>query len=137
MKIKIFYLHKDIENYENEINEFIKNKKVIDIKHSISSYGMANDYTSYEGMDMSTLIMYEEMEEENDEIKDKTTKDGILRLLRESGVPEEKLNEVYNALFEKVKKERIFPKKEIEEWCKQIKKDIDKTGKFTPLFDYL
>ena len=46
-----------------------------------------------------------ELEEENDEIKDKTTKDGILRLLRESGVPEEKLNEVYNALFEKVKKE--------------------------------
>ena len=79
----------------------------------------------------------EEMEEENDEIKDKTTKDGILRLLRESGVPEEKLNEVYNTLFEKVKKERIFPKKEIEEWCKQIKKDIDETGKFTPLFDYL
>ena len=79
----------------------------------------------------------EEMEEENDKIKDKTTKDGILRLLRDSGVPEEKLNEVYNALFEKVKKERIFPKKEIEEWCKQIKKDIDETGKFTPLFDYL
>ena len=137
MKIKIFYSNKDIESYENKINEFIKNKKVIDIKHSISSYAMANDYASSEGMDMSTLIMYEEMEEENDEIKDKTTKDGILRLLRESGVPEEKLNEVYNALFEKVKKERIFPKKEIEEWCKQIKKDIDKTGKFTPLFDYL
>ena len=79
-----------------------------------------------------------EMEQEEiHEIKDKTTKDGILRLLRESGVPEEKLNEVYNALFEKVKKERIFPKKEIEEWCKQIKKDIDETGKFTPLFDYL
>jgi hypothetical protein len=137
MKIKIFYSNKDIESYENEINEFIKKKEIIDIKHSISSYAMANDYASSEGMDMSTLIMYEEMEEENDEIKDKTTKDGILRLLRESGVPEEKLNEVYNALFEKVKKERIFPKKEIEEWCKQIKKDIDKTGKFTPLFDYL
>ena len=70
-----------------------------------------------------------EMEEENDEIKDKTTKDGILRLLRESGVPEEKLNEVYNALFEKVKKERIFPKKEIEEWCKQIKKYKQKSRK--------
>ena len=137
MKIKIFYSNKDIESYENEINEFIKKKKIINIKHSISLYAMANDYASSEGMDMSTLIMYEEMEEENDEIKDKTTKDGILRLLRESGVPEEKLNEVYNALFEKVKKERIFPKKEIEEWCKQIKKDIDKTGKFTPLFDYL
>ena len=137
MKIKIFYSNKDIESYENEINEFIKKKKIINIKHSISSYAMANDYASSEGMDKSTLIMYEEMEEENDEIKDKTTKDGILRLLRESGVPEEKLNEVYNALFEKVKKERIFPKKEIEEWCKQIKKDIDKTGKFTPLFDYL
>ena len=38
MKIKIFYLHEDIENYEDEINKFIKNKKVIDIKHSISSY---------------------------------------------------------------------------------------------------
>lgn len=63
MKIKIFYSNKDIENYENEINKFIKNKKVIDIKHSISSYGMANDYASSEEMDMSTLIMYEELEE--------------------------------------------------------------------------
>ena len=65
MKIKIFYSNKDIESYENEINEFIKKKKIIDIKHSISSYAMANDYASSEGMDMSTLIMYEEMEEEN------------------------------------------------------------------------
>lgn len=78
--------------------------------------------------------MREQLEREIDkmeieEIKDKTTKDGILRLLRESGVPEEKLNEVYNALFEKVKKERIFSKKEIEEWCKQMKKDIDETIK--------
>jgi hypothetical protein len=65
MKIKIFYSNKDIESYENEINEFIKKKKIIDIKHSISSYAMANDYASSEGMDMSILIMYEEMEEEN------------------------------------------------------------------------
>ena len=65
MKIKIFYSNKDIESYENEINEFIKKKKIIDIKHSISSYAMANDYASSEGMDMSTLIMYEETEEEN------------------------------------------------------------------------
>ena len=65
MKIKIFYSNKDIESYENEINKFIKKKKIIDIKHSISSYAMANDYASSEGMDMSTLIMYEEMEEEN------------------------------------------------------------------------
>ena len=65
MKIKIFYLIEDIKGYENEINEFIKNKKVIDIKHSISSYGMANDYTSTQDMDMSTLIMYEEMEGDN------------------------------------------------------------------------
>lgn len=35
MKIKIFFLHEDIENYENEINEFIKKKKIINIKHSI------------------------------------------------------------------------------------------------------
>lgn len=63
MKIKIFYLHEDIDNYEDEINKFIKNKKVIDIKHSISSYGMANNYTSSEEMDMSTLVMYEELEE--------------------------------------------------------------------------
>lgn len=61
MKIKIFYLIKDIESYENEINEFIKNKKVIDIKHSISSYGMANDYTSTQDMDMSTLIIWREI----------------------------------------------------------------------------
>ena len=65
MKIKIFYSNKDIESYENEINKFIKKKKIINIKHSISSYAMANDYASSEGMDMSTLIMYEEMEEEN------------------------------------------------------------------------
>ena len=63
MNIKIFYLHEDIENYEDEINKFIKNKKVIDIKHSISSYGMADNYASSEGMYMSTLIMYEEPEE--------------------------------------------------------------------------
>lgn len=63
MKIKIFYSHEDIEKYENEINEFIKNKKVLDIKHSISSYGMANNYASSEVMDVSTLIMYEELEE--------------------------------------------------------------------------
>ena len=63
MKIKIFYLHEDIEDYEDKINKFIKNKKVLDIKHSISSYGMANNYASSEGMDMSTLIMYEELEE--------------------------------------------------------------------------
>ena len=65
MKIKIFYSNKDIESYESEINEFIKKKKIINIKHSISSYAMANDYASSEGMDMSTLIMYEEPEEEN------------------------------------------------------------------------
>lgn len=27
MKIKIFYSNKDIESYENEINEFIKKKE--------------------------------------------------------------------------------------------------------------
>ena len=70
MKIKIFYSNKDIESYENEINEFIKNKKVIDIRHSISSYGMANNYASSEGMDMSTLIMYEEMEGNNADSKE-------------------------------------------------------------------
>ena len=70
MKIKIFYSNKDIESYENKINEFIKNKKVIDIKHSISSYGMANDYTSTQDMDMSTLIMYEEMEGDNADDKE-------------------------------------------------------------------
>lgn len=70
MKIKIFYSNKDIESYENKINEFIKNKKVIDIKHSISSYGMANDYTSTQDMDISTLIMYEEMEGDNADDKE-------------------------------------------------------------------
>ena len=53
-------------------------------------------------------------QEEIDEIKDKTTKDGILRLLRESGVPEEKLNEVYNTLFEKVKNK--ISKEEMKEY---------------------
>lgn len=70
MKIKIFHSSKDIESYENEINEFIKNKKVIDIKHSISSYGMADNYATYGGMDMSTLIMYEETERNNADNKE-------------------------------------------------------------------
>ena len=70
MKIKIFYLHKDIENYENEINKFIKKTKVIDIKHSISSYGMSTERISYKGMNMSTLIMYEEMEGNNADDKE-------------------------------------------------------------------
>ena len=29
MKIKIFYSNKDIESYENEINEFIKKRKLL------------------------------------------------------------------------------------------------------------
>ena len=64
MKIKIFFTNKNLEEFENEINEFIKNKKVIDIKHQISSYGYCNDFANCDCMDTSILVMYEEMEKE-------------------------------------------------------------------------
>lgn len=60
MKIKIFYANNDFEKIEKEINEFIKDKKVIDAKHSISSYVLSDEHYSGGGMDFSVLIMYEE-----------------------------------------------------------------------------
>lgn len=60
MKIKIFYANNDFEKIEKEINEFIKDKKVTDVKHSISSYALSDKYSSSGGTDFSVLIMYEE-----------------------------------------------------------------------------
>lgn len=63
MKIKIFFQKDTLEEFENKINEFIKDKKIIDIKHQMSSYGYCNDFANCDCMDMSILVMYEEMEE--------------------------------------------------------------------------
>ena len=56
--IKIFNADKDTEILESEINEFIKDKEIIDIKYSISSYAMCNEYSSTEGTDYSILLIY-------------------------------------------------------------------------------
>lgn len=47
MKVKIIYRDEDRSNFDNEINKFIANKKVIDIKPQFNEGGM------------SVLIMYE------------------------------------------------------------------------------
>ena len=56
--IKIFNADKDTGILESEINEFIKDKEIIDIKYSISSYSMCNEYSSTEGTDYSVLLIY-------------------------------------------------------------------------------
>ena len=56
--VKIFHSNNDPETLERRINEFIKDKKVIDIKYSISSYAMCNEYSSTEGTDYSVLLIY-------------------------------------------------------------------------------
>ena len=62
MKIKHFFVYKNFEEFEKELNEFIKDKKVIDIKHSISSYSSVSDYSYATYTDMSFLVMYEDEE---------------------------------------------------------------------------
>ena len=56
--VKIFNANKDTETLERKINEFIRNKEIIDIKYSISSYAMCNEYSSTEGTDYSVLLIY-------------------------------------------------------------------------------
>jgi len=56
--IKIFNANNDTGILESEINEFIKDKEIIDIKYSISSYAMCNEYSSTEGTDYSALLIY-------------------------------------------------------------------------------
>lgn len=56
--VKIFNADKDTETLEKEINEFIKDKKVIDIKYSISSYAFCDEYYSGGGTDYSVLLIY-------------------------------------------------------------------------------
>ena len=56
--VKIFHSNNDTEKLEKRINEFAKNKEIIDIKYSISSYAMCNEYSSTEGTDYSALLIY-------------------------------------------------------------------------------
>ena len=63
--IKIFNANKDTGILESEINEFIKDKEIIDIKYSISSYAMCDEYYSGGGTDYSVLLIYK-MEVKND-----------------------------------------------------------------------
>lgn len=54
MKVKNFVYNADFSSrVENELNEFIKNKKVIDIKHSLGGDGQGT-------VVISALVMYEE-----------------------------------------------------------------------------
>ena len=62
VKVKHFFVYKNFEEFEKELNEFIKDKKVIDIKHSISSYSSVSDYSYATYTDMSFLVMYEDKE---------------------------------------------------------------------------
>lgn len=56
--IKIFNANKDTGILEDEINEFIKDKEIIDIKYSISSYAICDEYYSGGGTDYSVLLIY-------------------------------------------------------------------------------
>ena len=56
--IKIFNANKDTETLERKINEFIRNKEIIDIRCSISSYAVSDKYSSTGGTDYSVLLIY-------------------------------------------------------------------------------
>ena len=56
--IKIFNANNDTGILESEINEFIKDKEIIDIKYSISSYALSDKYSSTGGTDYSVLLIY-------------------------------------------------------------------------------
>ena len=56
--VKIFNANKDTETLEKKINEFIRNKEIIDIKYSISSYALSDKYFSGGGTDYSVLLIY-------------------------------------------------------------------------------
>jgi hypothetical protein len=56
--VKIFHSNNDTEKLEKRINEFAKNKEIIDIKYSISSYAFSDKYYSGGGTDYSVLLIY-------------------------------------------------------------------------------
>ena len=56
--VKIFHSNNDTEKLEKRINKFAKNKEIIDIKYSISSYAMCNEYSPTEGTNYSALLIY-------------------------------------------------------------------------------
>lgn len=56
--VKIFNANKDTETLERKINEFIRNKEIIDIRYSISSYTLSDKYSSTGGTDYSVLLIY-------------------------------------------------------------------------------
>ncbi len=58
MKVKLFSIKQyEIEDFENSINEFIKDKKIIDIKYSTLFNGPKK---SFDHVEYSVLIMYED-----------------------------------------------------------------------------
>ena len=62
MKVKYIAEPYARNEFEKEINDFIKDKKIIDIKFQ-ENFSISEDYE--DGM-KSALIMYEEHEDEND-----------------------------------------------------------------------
>ena len=61
MKVEIFYGN-NTKKVQEDINEFIKNKEILDIKFQMSSYGYCNGIASYDCMDISVLVTYEDKE---------------------------------------------------------------------------
>ena len=62
MKVKILFNDDTIGKLEEEINELIKDKKILDIKYQISSYSSTSNYAHSESLDASVLVMYEDKE---------------------------------------------------------------------------
>ena len=56
--VKIFHSNNDPETLERKINEFTKNKEIIDIKYSISTYILNERYHTNGGTDYSVLLIY-------------------------------------------------------------------------------
>ena len=56
--VKIFHSNNDPETLERKINEFTKNKEIIDIKYSISTYILNEKYHTNGGTDYSVLLIY-------------------------------------------------------------------------------
>lgn len=68
MKVKHFVSspksEEEYKEFDNEINEFIKDKKVMDIKYSVSSFGYEEPHVPdliIENATYSALVMYEEV----------------------------------------------------------------------------
>lgn len=56
--VKIFHSNNDPETLERKINEFTKNKEIIDIKYSISTYILNEKYYTNGGTNYSVLLIY-------------------------------------------------------------------------------